>query len=134
MKAPTGEAGKFAHQRKWNLLEALRGNTHVRVILITGCSPGGGLGPETAKALRLTGADIYITNRNINTGQQVAEENLPHSKKIGTEEAIEINLSSLKSIRAGAEEFLKKSGNKLNILINNAGKYLVRMEIYFVHC
>ena len=28
-----------------------------RVVLITGCSAGG-LGPETAKAMRLTGADV----------------------------------------------------------------------------
>ncbi|KAI1811311.1 NAD(P)-binding protein [Poronia punctata] len=92
-----------------------------RVVLITGCSPGGGLGPETAKALRLTGADIYITNRNLERGQQVVQELLADGKQRGKVEAIELDLSSLKSIRAGAQDFLQKSGNKLNVLINNAG-------------
>ncbi|KAI0467424.1 NAD(P)-binding protein [Xylaria cf. heliscus] len=92
-----------------------------RVVLITGCSPGGGLGPETAKAIRLTGADIYITNRDINKGKQVAEELLADGKQAGKVEVLEMNLSSLASIRAAAQEFLRKSGNKLNVLINNAG-------------
>ncbi|KAI0201472.1 NAD(P)-binding protein [Astrocystis sublimbata] len=91
-----------------------------RVVLITGCSPGG-LGPEAAKAIRLTGADIYITNRNINKGKQVAQELLADGKQAGKVEVLEMDLSSLGSIRAAAQEFLRMSGNKLNVLINNAG-------------
>lgn len=91
-----------------------------RVVLITGCSPGG-LGPETAKAIHLTGADVYITVRNKDKGEQVAQEIAAdgHSGKVVV---IEMDLSSLKSIRTGAEDFLRQSGNRLNILINNAGK------------
>ncbi|KAI2771290.1 NAD(P)-binding protein [Daldinia loculata] len=90
-----------------------------RVVLVTGCSPGG-LGPETAKAIHLTGADVYITVRDVTKGKQIAEEILADGKpgKVGV---IEMDLASLKSIRAGAEEFLRKSDNKLNVLINNAG-------------
>ncbi|XXG95760.1 hypothetical protein Hte_002031 [Hypoxylon texense] len=90
-----------------------------RVVLITGCSPGG-LGPETAKAIHLTGADVFITVRDIAKGKQVADEILAGGKP-GKVDVIEMDLGSLKSIRAGADEFLRKSGNKLNVLINNAG-------------
>ncbi|KAI1807074.1 NAD(P)-binding protein [Daldinia bambusicola] len=89
-----------------------------RVVLITGCSPGG-LGPETAKAIHLTGADVYVTARDVAKGKQIAEEILADEKP-GKVEVIVMDLASLKSVRKGAEEFLRKSGNKLNILINNA--------------
>lgn len=91
-----------------------------RVILITGCSPGG-LGADTAKALHLTGADVYITVRDVAKGKQVADEILADGKP-GKVSVIKMDLGSLASIRAGAEEFLRQSGGKLNILINNAGK------------
>ncbi|KAI1393509.1 short-chain dehydrogenase [Hypoxylon trugodes] len=90
-----------------------------RVVLVTGCSPGG-LGPEVARAIHLTGADVFITVRDVAKGKQVAEEILADGKP-GKVEVIKIDLSSLESIKAGAEEFLRKSGNKLNVLINNAG-------------
>ncbi|KAB5533382.1 short-chain dehydrogenase [Coniochaeta sp. 2T2.1] len=44
-----------------------------RVVLITGCSPGG-LGLETAKAIHLTAADVYMTVRDVAKGKQVAAE------------------------------------------------------------
>ena len=44
-----------------------------RVVLITGCSAGG-LGPETAKAIHLTGADVYITVRDAAKGKEIADE------------------------------------------------------------
>ncbi|KAI8963601.1 NAD(P)-binding protein [Daldinia sp. FL1419] len=90
-----------------------------RVVLVTGCSPGG-LGPETAKAIHLTGADVYMTVRDVTKGKQVVEEILADGKP-GKVDIIEMDLASLKSVKAGAEEFLRKSGNKLNVLINNAG-------------
>ena len=91
-----------------------------RVVLITGCSAGG-LGPETAKAIHLTGADVYITVRDAAKGKEIADE-VKADGKPGKVEVIVMDLNSLKSVRTGAEEFLRKSGNKLNVLINNAGK------------
>ena len=41
-----------------------------------------------------------------------------------------MDLGSLESIRAAAQEFLRRSGNKLNVLINNAGKHLVYRGIF----
>jgi NADP-dependent 3-hydroxy acid dehydrogenase YdfG len=93
-----------------------------RVVLITGCSPGG-LGAETAKAIHLTGANVFITARDVAKGKQVAEKILADGKP-GKVEVIEMDFDSLQSIRIGAEEFLRKSSNKVNIVINNAGKYL----------
>ncbi|KAF7540744.1 hypothetical protein G7054_g1118 [Neopestalotiopsis clavispora] len=90
-----------------------------RVVLITGGSPGG-LGAEAAKTIRLTGAHVFITVRDIAKGKQVVEE-LTSDGETGKVEVIEMDLASLHSIRAGAKEFLKKSSNKLNVLISNAG-------------
>ena len=92
-----------------------------RVVLITGCSAGG-LGPETAKAIHLTGADVFITARDVAKGKQIAEE-VSKDGMPGKVEVIEMDLNSLRSVRAGAEEFLRRSENKLNILINNAGTF-----------
>jgi hypothetical protein len=65
-----------------------------RVVLVTGCSPGG-LGPETAKTIHLTGADVYITARDVAKGKQVAEEILADGKP-GKIEVIQMDLGSLK--------------------------------------
>ena len=92
-----------------------------RVVLITGCSAGG-LGPETAKAIHLTGADVFITVRDVVKGRQIAEE-ISKDGMPGKVEVIQMDLGSLRSVRAGAEEFLRRSENKLNILINNAGTF-----------
>lgn len=92
-----------------------------RVVLITGVSPGG-LGLETAKAIHLTGADVYITTRNLAKGKEIAEE-IRADGKPGRVDVVQLELDSLDSVRAAAAEFLQKSGNKLNILINNAGVF-----------
>lgn len=101
-----------------------------RVVLVTGVSPGG-LGLETAKAIHSTGADVYITNRNLAKGEEVAKE-IRTDGKPGKVDVIQLELDSLDSVRAAAAEFLRKSGNKLNILINNAGMYprTTTLEIY----
>lgn len=101
-----------------------------RIVLITGVSPGG-LGVETAKAIHLTGADVYITTRNLAKGKEVAEE-IRADGKPGKVDVIQLELDSLDSVRTGAADFLKKSGNKLNILINNAGMYprIGTLDIY----
>lgn len=93
-----------------------------QIVLITGCSPGG-LGPETAKAIHLAGADVFITARDSAKGKQVAEEILADGKP-GRVNVIQMDLGSLKSVRAAADDFLRRSGNKLHVLINNAGRLL----------
>jgi NAD(P)-dependent dehydrogenase (short-subunit alcohol dehydrogenase family) len=55
---------------------------------------------------------------------------LADGKEAGKVEVLQMDLGSLESIRAAAQEFLRRSGNKLNVLINNAGKHLVYRGIF----
>jgi NAD(P)-dependent dehydrogenase (short-subunit alcohol dehydrogenase family) len=101
--------------RDENLINKLSDKT----ILITGVS--GGLGVETMRALHATGAHVYGTVRNLEKGQAVIDEILASNPNGGKINLIKMELNSLASVRAGAEDFLSKSGGKLNILIANAG-------------
>lgn len=100
--------------------EGLTGKLTDKVFLITGVSSG--IGIETLRALHTTGAHVFGTVRNVAKGQEVVDailsENHPSGGKITL---IEMSLDSLASVRSGAEDFLQKSNNKLNVLITNAG-------------
>ncbi len=48
---------------------------------------------------------------------------LKSSEEKGTLRAIEMNLDSLNSVKKAAGEFSSLSGNKLNVLVNNAGSF-----------
>jgi NAD(P)-dependent dehydrogenase (short-subunit alcohol dehydrogenase family) len=85
------------------------------VFLITGCSSG--IGVETARAVASTGATVYATARNIPR----AEKALGDFLEPGRVEIIEMDLTSLASVRAGAAEFLKRSAGRCNALVCNAG-------------
>ncbi|KAF5858337.1 hypothetical protein ETB97_004573 [Aspergillus alliaceus] len=91
----------------------LEGKLKNKVILITGCSSG--LGIYTAQALSVTGASLYLTARDL----KKAEAALGDLLKQPNVHLLTLNLDSLASVRACAEEFLSKS-TQLNILINNA--------------
>ncbi|KAI8165064.1 Short-chain dehydrogenase TIC 32 [Colletotrichum sp. SAR 10_70] len=89
-----------------------------RVVLITGGTSG--LGLETARALHTAGADVYITARDSAKAKGVVEDITKSSKGNGKFEVIDMNLSSLDSVKKAAQAFLDRS-TKLNVLINNAG-------------
>jgi len=93
--------------------EGLEGKLTNKVILVTGTSAG--LGPPTVAALAATGATIYCAARDLEKAKKAL------SGIDGKLELLEIDLASLASVRAAAEDFLRRSGGKLNILINNAG-------------
>jgi len=93
------------------------GSLEGKVVLITGGT--GGLGFETAKCLRLTGAKIFITARSEEKGQ-TAVEALSSDGKDVVADFVVMDLASLKSVRSAASEFKKKS-DRLDILITNAG-------------
>ena len=98
--------------RDQNLVAALPGTT----ILITGCTSG--IGIPTARALYLTGANIYITARNASKGQEIAASiSTDPSRPV---KVIEMSLDSFASIRKAAKQFLEQE-SKLHVLINNAG-------------
>jgi NAD(P)-dependent dehydrogenase (short-subunit alcohol dehydrogenase family) len=80
------------------------------------------LGLRQPRPSNLTGADVYITNRSLEKGKEVAEQ-IRADGKPGKVDVIQLELDSLDNVRTAAAEFLQKSGNKLNILINSAGMY-----------
>lgn len=94
--------------------ENLEGKLSDKVILITGCSSG--IGVETARALFTTGAQLYLTVRDLSK----AEEALPDLVTSDRVHLLELDLNSLDSVRSCADHFLSQS-KTLNIFIANAG-------------
>ncbi|CAN6705753.1 unnamed protein product [Malus baccata var. baccata] len=85
--------------------------------IVTGASSG--IGTETARVLALLGAHVVMAVRNMAAGKDAREQivkAIPSAKV----DAMELDLSSLSSIRKFASDF-NSSGLPLNILINNAG-------------
>ena len=95
--------------------EGLEGKLKDKTVLITGCSSG--IGIETARAMSVTGARVFCGVRNIAKGETALADIL----KSGHVELLKMDLNSLDSVRAAADEFKSKSKD-LNILINNAGE------------
>ena len=92
----------------------MEGKLDGKVIVITGTSSG--LGIETARALALTSATLFLTARNIPKAQAALEEFFEADRM----ELVEMDLGSLESVRSASEAILAKT-NKINILVNNAG-------------
>ncbi|OBS24501.1 hypothetical protein FPOA_05042 [Fusarium poae] len=94
--------------------ENLEGKLKDHVVFITGCSAG--IGIDTAKALYLTGATLYLTARDLDKAKaalvDIVQDDRVH--------LLELDLESLDSVRSCATTFLSESP-KLNILICNAG-------------
>jgi NAD(P)-dependent dehydrogenase (short-subunit alcohol dehydrogenase family) len=98
------------------LLDSLAG----KIILVTGANDATGL--ETARALHMTGAHVFITTRSTEKGDKAVQSIIEsNGGKKGGIESINMELSDLASVRAAADDFLSRS-NKLNILVCNAGK------------
>ncbi|OOF95783.1 hypothetical protein ASPCADRAFT_207137 [Aspergillus carbonarius ITEM 5010] len=95
--------------------EGLEGQLTGLSILITGASAG--IGVETAKALFTTGATLYLTARDLDKATQALGNELISSPRV---HLLELDLSSLDSVRACASNLLSKT-QTLNILIANAG-------------
>lgn len=94
--------------------EKREGSLSDKVVLITGCSSG--LGIETARAMKATGATIFVTSRNLEKARAALGSILDGDRA----HLLKLDLESLDGVRSCAAEFKAKS-NKLNILIENAG-------------
>lgn len=92
----------------------LTGKWSDKVVFITGCSSG--IGIETARALKATGAKVYVTARDLEKGKKALHDIL----EPGRCELLQLKLDSLASVRACAADFQARE-TKLNVLINNAG-------------
>src|SRR5215510_5038193 len=88
-----------------------------KVALVTGGSSG--LGQETARVLAERGAQVILTARDMPKGEAVAEA-IRASTGNRNVEVEELELGSLKDIRAFAERFLARHPT-LHIMVNNAG-------------
>ncbi|KAI5367770.1 Putative short-chain dehydrogenase/reductase SDR, NAD(P)-binding domain superfamily [Septoria linicola] len=97
-----------------------QGKLKGKTILITGTSSG--IGVETARALYETGAQLFLTARDIPKLEKVIQDIVDNAtiKDAPRPKPLELHLDSLDSVRKGAEDF-KKQSSQLNILINNAG-------------
>lgn len=99
----------------------LEGKLGNKTILITGGSAG--LGVQTARALYLAGAKIYITARDEQKGQKAIQAITKDAPQGQAVEIVYLDLGDLDSVRAAAKDFMTRS-SQLNILINNAGNFL----------
>ena len=88
-----------------------------KVALVTGGSSG--LGQETARVLAERRAHVILTARNVPKGEAVAE-GIRASTGNENVEVEELELGSLKDIRAFAQRFLARHPT-LHIMVNNAG-------------
>lgn len=101
--------------------EDLIGKWMDKVILITGCSSG--IGVETAKALSMTGAKLYLTARNLEKLKKAIRE-LAVSPNV---HLLQLDQGSLESVRSCASAFLAQN-SRLHLLIANAGVMMTRKE------
>lgn len=88
-----------------------------KVTIVTGANTG--LGFETAKGLASKGAKVIMACRNEAKANQAIAD-IQKEVADADLEFIQLDLNSLKSVRAFADAFNSKYG-RLNVLVNNAG-------------
>jgi NAD(P)-dependent dehydrogenase (short-subunit alcohol dehydrogenase family) len=88
-----------------------------RIMIVTGANTG--LGYENAKTLAAKGATVVMACRNIEKAN-AAKEKIIQEVPNGNLVVMEVDLSSLTSVRAFAKNYQSKY-DRLDVLINNAG-------------
>ena len=88
-----------------------------KIAIVTGSTSG--LGKEAARVLALKNARVIMAVRNTAKGEEVAQE-IKTGATHADLEVMELDLGSLKSVKAFSNAFMKKY-ERLDILINNAG-------------
>jgi NAD(P)-dependent dehydrogenase (short-subunit alcohol dehydrogenase family) len=89
-----------------------------RVAVVTGAT--GGLGLRTAEVLAAHGARVLVGSRNAERG--AAALRLVGAAATGVApELIDLDLSNLSSVRAAAADIRSRTGDRLDLLINNGG-------------
>src|ERR1700733_6909500 len=111
-------AGKFG--AKSTTEEVLAGvDLKGKRILVTGVSAG--IGVETARALVAHGADVVGAVRDLDKAKRATSEvSQAAAKSGGSLEVVELDLASLKSVRAAADK-LVADGRSFDVIIANAG-------------
>ncbi len=101
----------------------LLGKMTDKTFLVTGGTDG--LGLETVRTLAKTDARVFFTARSGEKAKKIVDLLAVEGKTDGDLknariEWVQIDNMSLKSVKAGAEDFLRRS-DKLNVLVANAG-------------
>ena len=105
-----------------NLLKFdLRGKT----IVLTGATHG--IGRATAAGLADAGADMVLACRDTDAAEHAAEE-LASSTGNSSIVVVHLDLSSLTSVRAAAEE-IRGLRSRIDVLINNAGTFSMKRRL-----
>ncbi|OOG00655.1 hypothetical protein ASPCADRAFT_38553 [Aspergillus carbonarius ITEM 5010] len=97
----------------------MEGKLAGKVAVVTGVSSG--IGVETVRALAATGADLYLTARNLDKARAALSDIFQPE----TMELVQMDQTSLSSVRQAAAAILAKT-NQVNILIGNAGVMAVQ--------
>lgn len=90
-------------------------------IILTGSASGFGL--KAAKTLASKGHTVYATMRNVNGANAGAAKELidwARAQKVKVE-VVELDVASTASVNSAISEIAKKSGGRIDVLINNAG-------------
>lgn len=87
-------------------------------VLVTGVSAG--LGVETARTLAAHGATVVGAARDLDKARKATEQVRKDAAHGGSLDLIELDLASLKSVRAAADQ-LVASGKQFDLVIANAG-------------
>jgi NAD(P)-dependent dehydrogenase (short-subunit alcohol dehydrogenase family) len=93
-------------------------NLNGKRVLVTGASAG--LGVETCRALAAHGASVVGAARDLDKARKATESVRRDAANGGSLELIELDLASLKSVRACADA-LVKAGKPFDVVICNAG-------------
>ncbi|KAM4561199.1 dehydrogenase/reductase SDR family member 13-like [Fundulus diaphanus] len=94
---------------------------HGKTVIVTGSNTG--IGKATATDLAKRGARVILACRSKQRGEAALED---IKRESGSNQVVfmQLDLGSLRSVRSFAENFLK-SEPRLDILINNAGLYML---------
>ncbi len=87
-------------------------------VLVTGTSAG--LGVETARALAAHGAEVVGTARDLNKAHAAVTKAQAATHSAGKIDLIEMDLASLRSVRAAADRLVAE-GKPFDVIITNAG-------------
>ncbi|GAA3459068.1 oxidoreductase [Saccharothrix longispora] len=99
---------------KWT--EADIPDQHGRTVLVTGANSG--LGLRTAEVLGAKGARVLLACRSPERGRRALERVLASGAEA---ELVPLDLADLASVRAAAALVRERTGDALDVLVNNAG-------------
>jgi NAD(P)-dependent dehydrogenase (short-subunit alcohol dehydrogenase family) len=88
-----------------------------RRILVTGATSG--IGRDTALALAARGAHVLLACRSAGRARALADE-IAALPAEGTADHVTVDLADLASVRAAAEQVVKR-GDPVDVMVNNAG-------------